>query len=177
VTEPDPYEAYRRDLIDNLDGAMNLACWLLRNKSEAEDAVQSAYVKALQAYDSYRGGNVRAWFLKIVRNNCITHIQVAARQRKNIHDFKELTGVSSGYFDCTQMKNIEIGYDLNKAILALSPKYKEVIILREIEGLTYAQIADIIGVPSGTVMSRLARARAELRRALTCKIEEVKNGV
>ena len=168
----DPYDKYQQQLLEHLDPAMNLACWLLRNRIDAEDAVQTAYVKALQAFTTYRGGNIKAWFLKIVRNTCLTHLQTTARQRQNILNFQDLPGLSQDLLGHTQIAKSEANYDLSKAIMNLSSEHKEVIILREIEGFSYAQIAEITGIPKGTVMSRLARARAALQKDLTSALQE-----
>jgi len=166
--------AFETLVLPHLDSAYNLARWLLRNEHAAEDAVQEASLRALRYVDSLRGDDARPWLLGIVRNTCFSMLQ-RSRQGLQTVEFDEAE------FDAAMMVEAEPAHadpllqlqrkrtrvQIDAAILALSPPLREVIVLRELEELEYAQIASIAGVPIGTVMSRLSRAREKLRAALT----------
>jgi RNA polymerase sigma-70 factor (ECF subfamily) len=155
-------------MLPHLPAAYNLARWLTRNEHDAEDLAQEAYLRALRSFDGFRGGDGRAWLLTIVRNSCYTWL----RQ----HRMEDLTEV----FD-EEIHNL--GRDssnpetllleaadaqlLRQALEELPVEFREVLVLRELEGMSYREIADLISVPVGTVMSRLARGRERLERQLT----------
>jgi len=156
-----------------LDSAFNLARWLLRDDASAEDAVQEAVLRALRYFDKLEGDDARAWFLGIVRNVCFTLL-------KNRSEWNELPGHDDDALEHYQLQagltQTDPGFALqqsherqqiNAALRAMSPPLREVIILREIEGLDYEQIAKIASIPQGTVMSRLSRARIRMRELLT----------
>lgn len=160
-------------VLPHLDAAFNLARWLLRDGPSAEDAVQEASMRALRYIDSLRGDDPRPWWLAIVRNTCFTMLE---RQR-NAPNMVELDDAE---FEVDQdaaeritsnpmalLEQRQLRAQLDAAIRALSPLLREVVVLREFEDLEYAQIASIISVPVGTVMSRLSRAREKMRVALT----------
>ena len=160
-------------VLPHLDAAYNLARWLLRNEQAAEDAVQEASMRAFRYIDSLRGDDARPWLLGIVRNTCFTML---ARQRNgpDLVEFDEaefeaaLGAAEAGACDpAAQLQRRRTRVQIDAAIRALSPPLREVIVLREFEDLDYAQIAKIVAVPIGTVMSRLARARVKLRSALS----------
>lgn len=160
-------------VLPHLDAAYNLARWLLRNEQAAEDAVQEASMRAFRYIDSLRGDDARPWLLGIVRNTCFS---ILARQRNgpDLVEFDEaefeaaLGAAEAGTSDpSTQLQRQRTRVQIDAAIRALSPPLREVIVLREFEDLDYAQIAEIVAVPIGTVMSRLARARGKLRSALS----------
>ncbi len=155
-----------------LDAGHNLARWLLRDDAAAEDAVQESVLRALRYFHALEGTQARPWFLGIVRNTCFTQLE---RQRGR----RELGGLDEDELDLIQfdlgrhtpdaaaalgMRQERVLVDA--AIRALSPPLREVIVLRELEGLEYREIAEIAGVPIGTVMSRLSRARARLKTLL-----------
>jgi len=156
-----------------LDAAFNLARWLLRDESSAEDVVQEAVLRALRYFHALQGEAARPWFLGIVRHACWTHLE-ARRDRA------EQTGYDDDAIEALQHEAGRSAPDpavalqqgrerahIDAAIHALAPPLREVIVLREIEGLDYAEIAHIAAIPIGTVMSRLSRARARLKAALT----------
>jgi RNA polymerase sigma-70 factor (ECF subfamily) len=155
-----------------LDGAYNLARWLLRHDSEAEDAVQEAVLRALRYQASLRDGPVRPWFMTIVRNVCFRHLEVRrGRQEQTGYDDDALEGLQhdaglSAPEPSAALAAQRDGQRIDEAIRKLPPPLREVIVLRELEGLDYAEIAQVAGIPVGTVMSRLSRARARLRLAL-----------
>ena len=161
-------------VMPHLDAAYNLARWLVRDPHAAEDIVQDAYLRAFRYFDSFRGEEARPWLLGIVRNTCYTWLQDAKRAHDQVEfdddielDESEMA-ITVGHADNpeTLLLRKADGTAVNAAIKALPPSFREVIILREIEEMTYDSIAAIMQIPIGTVMSRLSRARAMLRTAL-----------
>jgi RNA polymerase sigma factor (sigma-70 family) len=160
--------------LPHLDAAYNLARWLLRNEQAADDVVQEAYLRAFRYFASFRGANAKPWLLGIVRNVCFTWLH-DNRGTEQMLEFDEER--DSGEQDLAPRRGAESpeqllsrkqdGAALNAAIECLPPVFREVLILREFEELSYDDIARIAGIPAGTVMSRLSRARALLRAALT----------
>lgn len=160
-------------VLPHLDAAYNLARWLLRSEQAAEDATQEASMRALRHIASLRGDDARPWLLGIVRNTCFTMLE-RTRNEAQWLDFDEagfeaaLSEAPQHHADpAAQLQQQRIRARVDAAIRALSPPLREVIVLRELEDLDYAQIAKIAGVPIGTVMSRLARGREKLRAALS----------
>jgi RNA polymerase sigma factor (sigma-70 family) len=156
----------------HLDAAYNLARWLLRDERAAEDAVQEAALRAFRYLGSLRGDDAKPWLLGIVRNTCFTMFE---RQR----DAPAQLGLDDAGIEVEQIPEAGAGSDpaaavqrsdertrIDAAIRALPPALREVIVLRELEGLEYAEIARVASVPIGTVMSRLSRAREKLRASL-----------
>jgi len=165
-------QAFERLVMPHLDAAYNLARWLLRSEQAAEDAVQEASMRAFRYVDSLRGDDARPWLLGIVRNTCFTTLERVrnAPQQVDFDDaeFEAALGAADpGQSDpAAQLQRNRTRMQIDAAIRALSPPLREVIVLREFEDLEYAQIAKIIAVPVGTVMSRLSRAREKMREAL-----------
>ncbi|MCX7165793.1 MAG: sigma-70 family RNA polymerase sigma factor [Rhodocyclales bacterium] len=156
-----------------LNAAYNLARWLVRDEHVAQDMVQEAYLRALKYRESFRGGDMRPWLLSIVRNTCYTWLE-QHRQREDDVEFDEDrdSGNCEMIFEQTEsnpealvMRKQE-SMRLNQSINALPSTFREVLILRELEELSYEDIAVVVAIPVGTVMSRLSRARAMLRVAL-----------
>jgi RNA polymerase sigma-70 factor (ECF subfamily) len=150
----------------HLDAAYNLGRWLLGNEHDAADAVHDAFVRATRAADSYAGGNARAWWLAIVRNCCLARLASRKREAQQRH-------LSVVQTMPPQTDDVEADVEASQRqaaiamqLRALPEEFREALVLREIEDLSYREIADVLGVPIGTVMSRLARGRALLRRAL-----------
>ncbi len=154
---------FEQIFLPHLDAAYNLARWLLRNDQDAEDAVQEAYMRAYKAFARFRGGDGKAWFMTIVRNVCYTMIQ-KLRSHETPEPFDEEihqpTGESEMQEAFRQKANAE---NLHGALEKLPDEFREVIVLHDLEGFAYKEIASVVGIPIGTVMSRLARARARLR--------------
>jgi RNA polymerase sigma-70 factor (ECF subfamily) len=147
----------------HLDAAYNLARWLSRSPADADDIVQEAMLRAFRAFDGFRGGDSKAWLLAIVRN---CWLSAAAARRRRPHDSledQELPAPEAG----PEESAIQAGNQrrLDFLIAQLPAEFREALILREMEDLSYREISDITGVPIGTVMSRLARARAQLRES------------
>ncbi len=159
---------FEQEVLPHLDAAYNLARWLTGNNQDAEDVVQEAYLRAFRFFSKFRGGDARAWLLKIVRNTCYTWLHVN-RPLQNAAEFDEMLFPPDPRAPNPEEAILQndSGAQLRKALEKLSPNLREVLILREFEGMSYRQIADITGVPTGTVMSSLWRARGRLRQVLT----------
>jgi RNA polymerase sigma-70 factor, ECF subfamily len=168
---------FEQQALPHMDAAYNLAFCLLRGRADADDAVQDAYVRAYRAFHQLQAEDIKPWLLTIVRNVCYRRLQ-ERRRHGNVISLDEALGPRAGgsagiEFASKEPSPEQAAIDasdqsmLNQAIGALPPVFREVIVLREIEELSYREIADIIGAPVGTVMSRLSRARAELRALMT----------
>ena len=165
---PDSFEQL---VLPHLDAAYNLARWLTRNERDAQDAVQEAYLRAFRHFSDFRGGDARAWLLKIVRNSCYSWLR-ANRPLQDATEFDEnlfAPDVRSPNPEEAVLQNAS-GTLVRKALEKLPPNFREVLILRELEGMSYREIAAITGMPAGTVMSSLSRARDRLRQVLTASI-------
>jgi RNA polymerase sigma factor (sigma-70 family) len=151
--------------LPHLDAAYNLARWLMRNEHDAEDAVQEAYLKAFRHQAGFRGDDGRAWLLAIVRNTCYDRLkQSGVRDNSAFDERIHSVGQSSANPE-TSLLHKEKTELLREALRALSPEYREVLVLRELEELSYVEIASISKIPIGTVMSRLSRARKQLQES------------
>jgi RNA polymerase sigma-70 factor (ECF subfamily) len=151
--------------LPHLDAAYNLARLLTRDAQDAEDVVQEAYLKALRAFPGFRGESGRPWLLTIVRNTAFTWLRV--NRSRGVHDeFHEETHMSCGFTPEAESLRKERSGAVARCVEQLPPDFREVIVLREMEELSYNEIAEITDVPRGTVMSRLARARARLCECL-----------
>jgi RNA polymerase sigma-70 factor (ECF subfamily) len=158
-------------VLEHLDAAHNLARWLMRNDQDAQDVVQDSCMNAMRAFDSFRGGDFRAWFLAIVRNTSFTLL----RRRKSSsgsaseHSLEvgaEIAADSEAYDPQAIAIRAADAELVRRAIAALPDTLRETLVLREMEGLSYKEIGKITGVPIGTVMSRLARGRMQLQALL-----------
>ena len=158
---------FEQEVLPHLDAAYNLARWLTRNEQDAQDVVQEAYVRALRFFGSFRGGNARAWVLRIVRNTCYNWLQ-ANRPLQRAKEFDENLFGPDPHTLNPEEALLQNASDkmLRQAIESLPLKSREVLILRELEGMSYREIADTTGMPAGTVMSSLSRARRALRQSL-----------
>ena len=169
--------------LPHLDAAHSLAFWLMRDRADAEDVVQDAYIRGLRGFGGFRGGSIRPWLLAIVRN--VAYRALAVRQRGNnvipieaafapgSGDDPEPLAIASDEASAeTRMIDAEDRTMVLRALDAVSPLYREVLVLREVEEMPYAEIAAVLGVPAGTVMSRLSRARADLRQRFKALSQE-----
>jgi RNA polymerase sigma factor (sigma-70 family) len=155
---------FEAQALPHLDAAYNLARWLTRSETDAEDIVQDAMLRAFRAFDGFRGESFRPWLLAIVRNCWRTRAVDVARLRKSANDEAELANFASEEADPEALAVQSSDARRLSVIMALLPDdFREVLILREMEDLSYQEISDAIGAPIGTVMSRLARARSMLR--------------
>ena len=164
-------------LLPNLDAAYNLARWLVRNPHDAEDVVQDACLRALRFASGYREGNPRSWLLRIVRNAAYSFLE-KKRPSELTEEFDESLYVPErADAEAELLRSVE-ARALQVALEALPVRFREALILRELEGLSYKEIADVMDVPIGTVMSSLARAREQLReRLLGGQGKEVRHGL
>ena len=164
------FGTFEQVVLPHLDAAYNLARWLTRREHDAEDVVQESYLRAFNAFDQFHGGDARCWLLTIVRNTCYTWL-ARNRERAPAASFDEsLHDVETCAFDPQVILQQQIDRDtLKRAVEDLPVEFREILILREFEGLTYQQMASVANLPVGTVMSRLARARARLAEALGAK--------
>jgi RNA polymerase sigma-70 factor (ECF subfamily) len=171
VTDELSRKRYEQLVASHLDAAYNLARWLTQNPDDAHDCVQDACMRALRFFGGFRGGDGRAWLLTIVRNACYSFLQRRHAGGAVLEYDDECMSLVSQ--EPSNTDNPEVyalretdARQLEAAIMALPPEYREALVLRELEDFSYKQIADIAGVPIGTVMSRLSRARELLRRRL-----------
>ena len=147
----------------HLDAAYNLARWLLRNDQDAEDCVQEAFLRAYKAYPRFRGGDGKAWLMTIVRNVCYTAIR-KLRSHEPPEPFDEEIHVTAGDdMNAAEFRKKANADTLKAGLDKLSPEFREIIVLHDLQGHAYKEIAGILAIPIGTVMSRLARARDKLR--------------
>jgi RNA polymerase sigma-70 factor (ECF subfamily) len=174
---------FEAQAVPHLDAAYNLARWLARSPADADDIVQEAMMRAYRAFDDVRGGDVKPWLLAIVRNCFFTSTAHQTRERKIIPLVDDGRGTDGeAYVDETPDPEIALihadqGRKLGGLISGLPQEFREVIILREMEELPYRDIAQITGVPMGTVMSRLARARAMLKERWNRTVEGGRHAV
>jgi len=179
-TEPDPAEtaelaSFEETMLPHLDAAHNLARWLLRNEQDAEDVVQEAYLRAFRSFGGFHGSNGRAWLLTIVRNTSYTllkknrAVDLTTAFDEEIH----ATGHES-VSPATILEHAEDAKLIEKAMNELPAEFREILTLRHQEDLSYKEIGEILKIPAGTVMSRLARARAKLKEYLTTQISQEK---
>jgi RNA polymerase sigma-70 factor (ECF subfamily) len=167
LREDEELARFERAILPHLDAAYNLARWLTRNDHDAEDVVQEACLRAHQFFGGFHGDDGRAWLLTVVRNTSYTWLE-RNRPRTPVIAFDEHkhSVADPGASPPSLALRGEDRQLLRQAIEQLSPEYREVIVLRELEGFSYKDIAGIAGIPLGTVMSRLARARERLQLAL-----------
>jgi RNA polymerase sigma-70 factor (ECF subfamily) len=168
LNQPARLADFERQILPHLDAAFSLARFLVRNDQDAEDVVQEASLRAFRFYESFRGENSRAWFLRIVRNTSFTALKRGRADEANAVFDEELHSPANAQGDAgTQLDRELDRQTVRAAIEELPPEFREVITLRELEECSYKEIADIAGVPIGTVMSRLARAREQLHQILS----------
>ena len=158
---------FERIVLPHLDAAFNLARWLVRNPQDAQDIVQEACLRAFKFFGGFQGGDPRAWLLKIVRNTSYSFLE-KNRPASLAEEFDEKVHVSDTPepdAETALVKSVESKM-LREALDELPVKFREVIVLRELEGLSYKEIAEVADMPIGTVMSSLARGRERLRESL-----------
>jgi RNA polymerase sigma-70 factor (ECF subfamily) len=159
---------FERQVLPHLDAAYNLARFLMRNDHDAEDVVQEASLRAFRFFDNFRGENSRAWFLQIVRNTAYTLLKKNRPADMSVEFDEEIHARAAPMLD--PGISLDRAFDrqtVRAAIEQLPPEFREAITLRELQGASYKEIADVAGVPIGTVMSRLARARQQLQLILS----------
>jgi RNA polymerase sigma-70 factor (ECF subfamily) len=172
VDERERLKSFEHTVLPHLDAAYNLARWLAGNDHDAQDVTQEACLRAVRFFGGFRGDNARAWLLAIVRNTFYTWLRKNRSPETIVEIDDEALAIedvsinagapNSGLADTEAVRH---------AIEALPVEFREIVILREMEGLSYKEIADLAGVPIGTVMSRLARARKQLQQRLAGEIK------
>ncbi len=158
-------------MLPHLDAAQNLAKWLLRNEQDAQDVVQEAYLRALKSFGGFHGSNGRAWLLTIVRNTSYTlmkknravDLTTTFDEERHATDYESVNPAAL-------LEQTEDAKLVREAMDHLPAEFREILVLRHLEGLSYKEIADIAQIPPGTVMSRLARARGKLKEYLAARI-------
>jgi RNA polymerase sigma-70 factor (ECF subfamily) len=164
---PSAPPTFEHAMLPHLDAAYNLARWLLRDPHDAEDAVQEACVRAYRAIDRFRGGDGRPWLLTIVRNVCYSHLRKNRAEPPPAPFDDEAHGSTWDPAEANAVAWRELKSELlRQGLERLPAEYREVIVLHELEGLSYREIAAVAAVPVGTVMSRLSRARGRLQTEL-----------
>ncbi len=158
---------FERALLPHIDAAYNLARWLVGNTHDAEDAAQEACLRALTFFDGFHGEDGRSWLLAIVRNTCYDWLRKHRQNPIEVSDPDELETAPDRAPDpeAEQLRNADRRL-VRQALEELPREYREILLLREVEGMSYQEIARVIGTPIGTVMSRLARARKRLSQTL-----------
>jgi RNA polymerase sigma-70 factor (ECF subfamily) len=155
-------------ILPHMDAAYNLARWLARNDHDAEDLVQESYLRAFKFFGSFHGANARGWLLTIVRNTCYTWFRENRAEELTTSFNEEIHSTEADPFDPQKLLlQRESSQLLKQALEELPLEFREVLVLRELEGLSYKEIAVIADIPPGTVMSRLARARTRLKQCLS----------
>ena len=156
-------------VLPHLDDAVNLAWWLAGNRADAEDIVQEAVLRAFKYFDRFSGDKPRPWLLAIVRNTCSSWmVKNRPRHLTLVGEPQEAVGPEAETAPSPeqQSERRELGREIDRAVAALPPDFREAILLREVEDLSYKEIAAVLDIPIGTVMSRIARARKLLQAQL-----------
>jgi RNA polymerase sigma-70 factor (ECF subfamily) len=164
-----PAACFDDTVLPHLDAAYRLARWLLRNDQDAEDAVQEAALRAFKYFRTFSGGNGRAWFIRFFRNTCSSW-----RGRQSplpVDSFDEDRHiVAAGSVDPeTTLVHAADASMVEQVLTGLPEPFRELLVLRELEGLSYLELADVLQIPIGTVMSRLSRARQAFRAEFTAE--------
>jgi RNA polymerase sigma-70 factor (ECF subfamily) len=168
---------FERIVTPHLPAAWNLARWLVRDPHDAEDVLQETCVRALRGLDGYRGGEAKSWLLTIVRNLCHDCLRRNRSGRMTLVQDEQIEQMESGSMSpLQQLEKSSDAQQLRRAIDKLPVDYRETLVLREFEGLSYKEISQIAGVPMGTVMSRLARAREKLVETMAPDRAEKRGG-
>jgi len=178
--DPEKARRFRDAALPYLDDVYTLARYLLRDATDAEDAVQECFLRALKHFDSYRGPAIKPWLFAILRNVCRAEFaRRASSPTDAIEDVADDAGQTPLWNEAqetpeAQMLRQRDATTIRRLVSALAEPFRETFVLREIHNLSYREIADIAEVPVGTVMSRLARARAMLRSAWMAEEEQPK---
>ena len=163
-------DAFQRAIGPHMGAAWNLARWLVRDTADAEDVLQEAYVRAFRHFESFRGERARGWLLSIVRNACWTFLSRRGDADEPFDEERDTAAVVPLQVTPepeAQLVRSDQARRIQEEVEALRPEFREAFILRELEGLSYKEIADVTAVPIGTVLSRLSRARRELQSRLS----------
>src|SRR5262245_57823056 len=165
-------ESFDAVVIAHLPAANRLARWLMRNEHDAEDVVQEASLRALRYFHTFTGGNGRAWFLRIVHNTCRGWRAHGVHARTDSFDETQHNGTDPPPDPETLLIRSDEAALITRAMSDLPGRHRELLVFRELEGLTYQEMADMMGIPKGTVMSGLSRARKAFRGALDQQLKQ-----
>ncbi len=173
VDEQDKLARFEQCIMPHMDAAYNLARWLAGSDPDAQDVVQEAFLRAFKFFGGFRGGDSRSWLLRIVRNSFYDWLRQHRRADLETPFDEEVHGspAPSPAPDAALLEKADQEM-LHHALGTLPLEYREVLVMRELEGLSYKEIAEVAGLPVGTVMSRLARAREQLRLGLMQRLRE-----
>ena len=172
---PEVLASFEAIMLPHLDAAYSLARWLVRNQEDAQDVVQEAYMRAFRSFGGFRGGNGRAWLLTIVRNTSYTLLKKnGAVDTSTSFDEEIHASAYESVSPATVLERSEDAELIEAAMDELPVEFREILVMRHQEGLSYKEIAGIAQIPQGTVMSRLARARARLKECLAGQIGKEK---
>ena len=163
---PGSEESFDTVVLPHLDAARRLARWLMRDEHDAEDAVQEASLRAFRYFRTFDGGDGRAWFLRIVRNTCYGWRRHGSRVPTDLFDEEQHSSAQPQPDPETLLLRTHDVALMARALDRLPDHFHQLLVLRELEGLSYRELSDVIGIPIGTVMSRLSRGREALRNAL-----------
>jgi RNA polymerase sigma-70 factor (ECF subfamily) len=171
--EPDEIgQNFDEVVVPHLDAAYRLARWLMRDEHDAEDAVQEASLRAFRYFRTFGGGDGRAWFLRIVRNTCYGWRRHDCPTPTALFDEEQHSGAQPSSDPETLLLQTDDAASIARAMRRLPDRFHRLLVLRELEGLSYRELADVMEIPIGTVMSRLSRAREALRGALDCELRQ-----
>jgi RNA polymerase sigma-70 factor (ECF subfamily) len=165
---------FEKTMLPHLDAAYNLARWLTRNEHDAEDIVQEAYLRAFRFFDGFRGGDGRSWLLAVVRNTALTWLR-REKTAPQVSFDEEMHG-SGSEAATVEAKLVEDARfaALRNCLDLLPVEFREIVVMREMEEMSYREIAEAASAPIGTVMSRLSRARQSLQNCVAARMKEVK---
>jgi RNA polymerase sigma-70 factor (ECF subfamily) len=168
----DKLARFEQTISPHLDAAYNLARWLTRNEHDAQDMVQEAYLRAFKFLDAFHGVDARAWVLTIVRNVCYTWLQQNRAHEPTTPFDEEIHSSDSDSFNPATLALQSADHEIIRYALDQLPvEFREIVVLRELEGFSYKEIAEIARIPTGTVMSRLARARERLKHLVADRLK------
>ena len=175
ATSSAPGSSFDDVVLPHLGSARRLARWLMRNEHDAEDVVQEASLRAFRYFRTFGGGDGRAWFLRIVRNICLDWHGQRIAAPTDPFDEKQHPGDHGAIDPETLLLRNDDATLVTRAMRSLPDRFHHLLVLRELEGLSYRELADVTGIPIGTVMSRLSRAREALRGAVHSELEPARS--
>lgn len=170
-------ERFEDVVVPHLDAAYRLARWLVRNEHDAEDIVQEASLRAFRYFRTFAGRNARAWFLRIVRNTCCSWHGQRAKAPSDLFDEERHSEALPAADPEMLLLHAADASLIEHTLHGLPDRSRELLVLREVEGLSYQELADVLEIPIGTVMSGLSRARLAFRRALEVQLQRIDSPV
>jgi RNA polymerase sigma-70 factor (ECF subfamily) len=172
MREANKLELFEQLIVPHLNAAYNLARWMTRNDNDAEDVVQEAYMRAFRFFDGFKGGDGKAWLLAVVRNTCRTWVRQQKGNVPKVVFDEQMHGNQRGSasVEADLVEQSKLG-SLHECLDLLPIDYRGVLVMRELEEMSYKEIAEAASVPLGTVMSRLSRARKLLEQCLTARLK------